>query len=87
MKNIIIALSLVVFGTAACAKEEKTLPPVEVTAPAAPVPEVNTPKTKRVCVDQKDPKTGKMVPVCKTIKIHKKLEGTKIEDAKKDSKK
>jgi hypothetical protein len=36
------------------------------------------PKTKKVCVDQKDPKTGKVNKVCKTIKIHKKFEGTKV---------
>jgi hypothetical protein len=36
------------------------------------------PKTKRVCVDQKDPKTGKVKEVCKTIKIHKKFDGKKV---------
>jgi hypothetical protein len=30
-----------------------------------------------------DAKTKKEKEVCKTIKVHKKLEGTKIEDAKK----
>ena len=40
-------------------------------------------ETKKVCVKQKDAKTGKEKEVCKTIKVHKKLEGTKIEDAKK----
>lgn len=87
MKKIAIALFMVTFGATACAKEEpkeKTLPPVTVTAPA---PEPEAPKTKKVCIEQKDAKTGKMVPVCKTVKVHKKLEGTKIEDAKKDSKK
>jgi hypothetical protein len=34
-----------------------------------------------------DNKTKKEREVCKTIKVHKKLEGTKIEDAKKDEKK
>jgi hypothetical protein len=42
---------------------------------------------KRVCVKEFDNKTNKEKEVCKTIKVHKKLEGTKIEDAKKDSKK
>jgi hypothetical protein len=42
---------------------------------------------KRVCVMELDNKTKKEREVCKTIKIHKKLEGTKIEDAKKDEKK
>jgi len=42
---------------------------------------------KKVCVKELDNKTNKEKEVCKTIKVHKKLEGTKIEDAKKDSKK
>lgn len=48
------------------------------------------PKTKRACVMQKDPKTGKEKEVCKTIKIHKKHEGTAVPDkapAKTDDKK
>lgn len=32
---------------------------------------------KRVCHKEKD-KKGKEVEVCKTIKVHKKLEGTKV---------
>jgi Na+-transporting methylmalonyl-CoA/oxaloacetate decarboxylase gamma subunit len=36
------------------------------------------PKTKKVCVEQKDAKTGKVKEVCKTIKVHKKFEGTKV---------
>jgi hypothetical protein len=42
------------------------------------------PKTKKVCVKQTDPKTKKEKEVCKTIKVHKKLEGTKVEDVKKE---
>jgi hypothetical protein len=42
---------------------------------------------KRVCVKEFDNKTKKEKEVCKTIKVHKKLEGTKIEDAKKDNSK
>lgn len=42
-----------------------------------------TAETKKACVKQVDPKTKKEKEVCKTIKVHKKLEGTKIEDAKK----
>lgn len=87
MKNIVIALFIVALGTSACAKDEsqeKVLPPVVVTASAPePVPQ----KTKKVCVDQKDASTGKIVQVCRTIRIHKKLEGTRVEDAKKESKK
>lgn len=40
-------------------------------------------ETKKVCVKEMDSKTKKEREVCKTIKVHKKLEGTKIEDAKK----
>jgi hypothetical protein len=39
---------------------------------------------KKVCVKQTDAKTKKEKEVCKTIKVHKKLDGTKIEDAKKE---
>lgn len=42
------------------------------------------PKTKKACVTQKDAKTGKDKEVCKTIKVHKKHEGTKPEDVKKE---
>jgi hypothetical protein len=40
-------------------------------------------ETKKVCVKELDNKTKKEKEVCKTVKVHKKLEGTKIEDAKK----
>ncbi len=48
------------------------------------------PKTKKVCVTQKDAKAGKDKEVCKTVKVHKKHEGTAVPDkapAKKDEKK
>lgn len=37
---------------------------------------------KKVCVKEMDNKTKKEKEVCKTIKVHKKLEGTKIPDKK-----
>jgi hypothetical protein len=40
-------------------------------------------ETKRVCIEQKDTKTGKMKEVCKNVKVHKKLEGTKVPEPKK----
>lgn len=47
-------------------------------------------ETKKVCKEKLDKagkplldKTGKPQEECKTIKVHQKLEGTKIEDAKK----
>jgi hypothetical protein len=39
-------------------------------------------ETKKVCVDQKDAKTGKTKQVCKEVKQHKKLEGTKVPEKK-----
>lgn len=39
-------------------------------------------ETKRVCVDQTDPKTKQTKQVCKDVKVHKKLEGTKVPDKK-----
>ncbi len=49
------------------------------------------PETKEVCVDVQgkdgkpviDPKTKKPKQQCTKVKVHKKFEGTKIEDAKK----
>lgn len=42
------------------------------------------PKTKKACVTQVDPKTKKEKEVCKTIKVHKKHEGTTVEGTKPD---
>jgi hypothetical protein len=39
-------------------------------------------ETKKVCVMQKDAKTGKDKEVCKDVKQHKKLEGTKVPEKK-----
>jgi len=39
-------------------------------------------QTKKVCVQQKDAKTGKSKEVCKEVKQHKKLEGTKVPEKK-----
>lgn len=40
------------------------------------------PEVKKACVTQKDPKTGKEKEVCKDIKVHKKLDGTKVPEKK-----
>lgn len=46
-------------------------------------------ETKKVCIDKVDKgkpvldKQGKAVQVCKEVKQHKKLEGTKVSDVKK----
>lgn len=39
---------------------------------------VHAAETKKVCIEQKDAKTGKMKEVCKTVKIHQKLDGTAV---------
>ena len=37
-------------------------------------------ETKKVCVEQTDPKTKQPKQVCREVKVHKKLEGTKVPD-------
>jgi len=39
-------------------------------------------QVKKACVIQKDAKTGKEKEVCKEIKVHKKLDGTKVPEKK-----
>jgi hypothetical protein len=39
--------------------------------------QIHAQETKKVCNKQKDSK-GKEVQVCKEIKVHKKLDGTKV---------
>lgn len=80
-----IFAGMMVFGTAACAKEE---PKKEV---AAEVKKDEAPKTKKVCLDVQgkdgkpvmDPKTGKPKQTCTTVKVREKFEGTKIPEGKK----
>jgi hypothetical protein len=92
MKLVLAAIvaGMLVFGTAACAKQEPkkevsdvktSIEPIVVTPAAVAVEEkkvAEPKKTKRVCIEQKDAKTGKVKEVCRTIKIHKKFEGTKV---------
>lgn len=40
-------------------------------------------EVKKVCETQIDPKTKKEKEVCKTIKVHKKVDGDAVPDAKK----
>jgi hypothetical protein len=68
MKNLIAVALVGVFASGLVTAADKKLPPVEVTADA--------PATKKACVKQLDPKTKKEKEVCKTIKVHKKLEVT-----------
>jgi hypothetical protein len=82
MKSFLIA-TMIAFSTVACAKEV----PQQATQQPVQVAEAKTEekKTKRVCLDKltKDGKVvmgkdGKPQQVCKDVKIHKKLEGTKV---------
>lgn len=43
---------------------------------------VQAAETKRACITTKDPKTGKDKEVCKDVKVHKKLDGTKVPEKK-----
>lgn len=68
--------------------------PVAYSKEAAPAPTTEAPATKKVCIKTTDSKTKKEVEKCKTVKVHKKHEGTKVPEkapakpaAKKDEKK
>jgi len=76
MKKL-LALVLAVSAFSAFAVDQK----------AVDVANAEVAKTKKACVTQKDAKTGKDKEVCKTVKVHKKHEGTKVEGATKDAKK
>jgi hypothetical protein len=86
-----IFTGMLAFGTAACAKEEpKKAAPAVAAAPAADTKKADeskkadAPKTKKACIKTTDPKTGKEVEKCRTVKIHEKHEGTKVEGATKE---
>jgi hypothetical protein len=75
MKKFLIAFSIMFFST---------------TGYQVAYADQDKPKTKRVCIEQKDAKTGKVKEVCKNVKVHKKHEGTKVPEkapAKKNDKK
>jgi len=84
MRNILVTATLVLASTFSYAA---TAPAAASAASAASAP--HKAETKKVCVDKvKDgkpvlDKQGKPAQDCKQVKIHKKLEGTKVEDAKK----
>lgn len=69
MKTIILAIALALGSQTVIAEE---------------------PKTRTICVDVKDKegkpvkdtKTGKTKQSCKEVKVHKKLDGTKVPDKK-----
>ncbi len=69
MKKVLVALALALGSQFVIAEEPR--------------------ETKKVCVDVKkdgkdviDPKTGKTKQSCKEVKVHKKLEGTKVPEKK-----
>ena len=72
MKQLLTVVLVGVFASGFVAAADKALPPVDVKAEA--------PSTKKACVKQLDPKTKKEKEVCKTIKVHKKLD---VKDQKK----
>jgi hypothetical protein len=84
MKLIATAIfaGILSISTAACAKEDSKK---STATPVAQEKKVEAPKTKTICKDAKD-KSGKVIKNkdgsvkqnCKTIKIHKKYEGTKV---------
>ena len=43
---------------------------------------VQATETKKACITVKDQKTGKDKEVCKDVKVHKKLDGTKVPEKK-----
>ena len=67
MKKILAVLALCVAGTAFAAAEIK---------------EVCTPKVDKAGKPVMDKKTGKQAEDCKKIKVHKKVEGTKVPEKK-----
>lgn len=91
MKYILTAIVASLITLTGCAKSEPAkVDPVVVGEAVKETPVVveavkEAPKTKRICKDSKDKKgnviknkDGSTKQVCKTIKIHKKHEGTKV---------
>ena len=68
MKNLVTLALVGMFASGFVAAADKA--EVKAEAPAT------KPATKKACVKQLDPKTKKEKEVCKTIKIHKKLDVT-----------
>ena len=79
MKTLLVSLALL-FATTACSAE----PAKQVTPATTVATEKEEPKTKRVCKDVVQNgkpvmnKDGTTKQECRTVKIHKKHEGTKV---------
>lgn len=88
MKMILAVLTL--FLATACSADRKPstepVKPVEIVQPVDQVKEEPTkaeaPVAKKVCINAWDAKLNKEVQKCKTMKIHKKHEGTEVPPAK-----
>jgi hypothetical protein len=81
-----IFTGMLAFGTTAYAKEEAKPAATQVTPAAASDKKDEAPKTKKTCIKTTDAKTGKEVEKCRTVKLHEKHEGTKVDGATKDKK-
>jgi hypothetical protein len=89
-----IFVGMMAIGATACAKEEpkkETTVVAQATDKKADVANSNQPVYKTVCLDVQgkdgkaviDPKTKKPKQNCTKVRVREKVEGTKIEDAKK----
>lgn len=74
---------IIVFALAAllCSSAAASAPAAPASAPVEEKKE-EAPKTKRVCIKRTDPNTKAEKEVCRTVKVHKKLEGTKVPEKK-----
>jgi hypothetical protein len=73
MKKFLVALSLVTLSVVG----------VQTVHAKAEIKEVCTPRVDKAGKPVMDKKTGKQAEDCKKIKVHKKVEGTKVPEPKK----
>jgi hypothetical protein len=73
MKKFLVALSLVTLSVVG----------VQTAYAKAEIKEVCTPKVDKAGKPIMDKKTGKQAEDCKNIKVHKKVEGTKVPEPQK----
>ena len=79
INNIVAIFSLTLFFSASSALAAVNDQITDSVTQSAPI--ANKPKTKQICKDVVN--NGKTTKQCKTIKVHKKLEGTKVPPEKK----
>jgi len=73
LQQLLLAAFLTLLAPAAIAAPVQSTTKTQVAAP-----KTEEAKTKKVCIETTDAKTKLPKQVCKTIKVHKKLEGTKV---------